>query len=48
MKEVKVLEEVTFSNICVGDTREKVYLAGIIDAMMNRLMDQISCRTHKL
>lgn len=42
MKEGKVLEEVTFGPICVGDTGEKVYLAGIIDPMMNRLKEQIS------
>lgn len=42
-KEGKVLEEVTFGTICVGDTREKVHLAGVIDSMMNsRLKEQIS------
>lgn len=42
MKEGNVLEQVTFGTICVGDTREKVYLAGIIDAMMNRPKEEIS------
>lgn len=42
MKEGKVLEDVTFGTICVGDTREKVYPAGIIDGMMNRLKEEIS------